>query len=302
MALLRIGQLLVQFLETGFAQRTALLQLVELRLHLGELTVQLRAPRLAGLGLLRQAQQLHLRLVRAGLCLGCLAPRRAQAQRGLGVRRLGAYAAAARLVGDQPLRAHLALQVLDLLLARQHAGLLGIRRVEGHRVLRHRVAFARHDHFAMRQLAARGQRLVQAAGGVHAFEPVVQQRLQAGVVQTQQLGQARQRAVRVGMRAGAGRIEGQPRRRRIGGEGAHRLQPADLQRVQPFAQRGFEHGFPAGLDMHAGPQALQPVETMLQQPRLELAAALHLLLQRTQRFQPRVQLGPARGFLRGTLS
>ena len=124
----------------------------------------------------------------------------------------------------------------------------------------------------MRQLAARGQRLVEAGGGVDAFEPVVEQRLQAGVVQAQQVRQARQRAVRVGDGGRRRRIEGQPRRRRVGGEGAHRLEPAHLQRVQALAQRGFQRGFPAGLDVHLGPQALQAVQPVLGQPGLELAA------------------------------
>jgi hypothetical protein len=40
------------------------------------------------------------------------------------------------------------------------------------------------------------------AGGVDAFQPVAQQRRQAGVVQAQLVGQARQRVVRAGMAAG----------------------------------------------------------------------------------------------------
>ena len=52
-------------------------------------------------------------------------------------------------------------------------------------------------------LRARGQRLVEARRGVDAFEPVVEQRLQAGIAQAQQVGQARQRPVRAGDRAPA---------------------------------------------------------------------------------------------------
>jgi hypothetical protein len=59
-----------------------------------------------------------------------LAPRRQQALRGVGVGGLGAHRGAARLVGDQRLRTALAVEVLDLLRPRQHAGLLGIGRVE----------------------------------------------------------------------------------------------------------------------------------------------------------------------------
>jgi hypothetical protein len=45
------------------------------------------------------------------------------------------------------------------------------------------------DHFAGLQLVARGQRFFQRGGGVAAMQPVAQQRLLAGVVQAQQLGQ-----------------------------------------------------------------------------------------------------------------
>ena len=89
------------------------------------------------------------------------------------------------------------------------------------------------------------------------------------------------------MRRRRRRVEGQPRRRRVGGEGAHRLEAAHLQRVQALAQRRFERGFPAGLDVHLRPQALQAVEPVLGQPGLELALGLHLVLQRAQRLEPR---------------
>ena len=71
------------------------------------------------------------------LRLGRFAARRDQALRRHRCRRpRRAPAPTARLVGDQRLRAQLALEVLDFLRARQHAGLLGIGRVEAHRVLR----------------------------------------------------------------------------------------------------------------------------------------------------------------------
>ena len=47
----------------------------------------------------------------------------------------------------------------------------------------------------------------------------------------------------------------------------------------------FERRFPAGLDVHLRPQALQAVEAVLGQPGLELALGLHLFLQRAQRVQ-----------------
>jgi hypothetical protein len=74
-ALLRVGQLHVQFLEARLAGGAALLQLVELGVDLGQFVVELAAAGLRGLGLLRQAQQFHLQLVGAGLRLAGLAAR-----------------------------------------------------------------------------------------------------------------------------------------------------------------------------------------------------------------------------------
>ena len=84
-------------------------------------------------------------------------------------------------------------------------------------------------------------------------------------------------------RAGRRRVERQPRRRRIGGEGAHGLEPADLERAEALAQRRFERRLPAGLDVQPRPQALQRIEAVAGEPGLELAFGLHLLLQRAQR-------------------
>ena len=150
-----VAELHVELLEARLAGGAAFGQRLELGVDLGQLLVELAAARLRGLGLLRQAQQLDLQLVRAGLRLGRPRGARWQPLRGVGVGRLAAHQRAARLVGDQRLCALLALEVLDLLRARQHAGLLGVGRVEGHGELRHRMALAGHDDFAVRQLAAR---------------------------------------------------------------------------------------------------------------------------------------------------
>src|SRR5574337_948643 len=121
------------------------------------------------------------------------------------------------------------------------------------------------------------------------------------VVELQQVRQPRQRAVRVRDRRRRRRIEREPRRRRVGGEGAHRLQPPDLERAQALAQRGFERGLPAGLDVYPGPQPAQAIEPVLAQPGFELARALHLVLQRAQRVEPGAEFGLARGLARRRL-
>ena len=176
-ALLGHAELLVEFLKARLARGAALCERFELSVQLGQFFVELAAACRGGLGLLGQAHQLDLHLVRAGLGLGRLAAHAAQLDRSLGVSRLGPHQGAAGVVGHQRLRTLLALKVLDLLRPRQQAGLLAVGGVEADRELRHRVAVAGHDDFAMRQLAALGQGFVERAGGVDAFEPVQQQGL-----------------------------------------------------------------------------------------------------------------------------
>ena len=290
-ALLRRAEPHVELLEALLLGGAAAAELGQLLVDRGEFHGELLAPHAGLLGLLRQPQQLDLQLVRTRLRIGRFAARNRDALRRIGVGRLGAHQRTARLVGDHRLRAHLAVEVLDLLGARQQAGLLAVGRIEADRVLADRVALARHDDFAVRQVRARGQRRIEIGRGVDALEPVVQQRLEAGIAEPQQVAEARQGAMGVRDRAGRRRVERQPHRRRIGGERLHRLEPADLQRADALAQRGFERRFPAVLDVQASPQALQRIEAMLGQPRLQLAFDLHLLLQRALRREARAELG-----------
>ena len=122
--------------KRAFGGDAAFLQLFEQRIDFGQVAGDLLAARAGLLGQLRQAQRLDLQLVRAALRLGGFAARRHQALRRLGVRGLGAHQRGARLFGDQGLGAQLLFEVLDFLLARQQAGLLGILRVEAHAVRR----------------------------------------------------------------------------------------------------------------------------------------------------------------------
>ena len=94
-------------------------------------------------GLLGQAQQFDLQLVRARLRLGGLAARLHQPLRGLGAGGLDAHQRrCAPRRRSAPGRAAAAVEVLDLLRPRQHAGLLGIGRVEADREGAHRMAVA----------------------------------------------------------------------------------------------------------------------------------------------------------------
>ena len=79
---------------------------------------------------------------------------------------LGAGHGGAGLVGDQLLRLDFALQVLDLLLAGQQAGLFGVGRVEAHAVRVDQMAGLDHAGGAGRQRGAHGQRLGQIWRGI----------------------------------------------------------------------------------------------------------------------------------------
>jgi hypothetical protein len=77
--LLRIGQTQVQLFKACLAGGTALLQLVQLRIDLGQLFGDLPVTGLGLLGLLGQAQDFHLQLVGALLYFAGLATRCGQA-------------------------------------------------------------------------------------------------------------------------------------------------------------------------------------------------------------------------------
>ena len=126
--------------KRAFGGDAALLQFFQQRIDFGQVAGDLLAARAGLLGQLRQAQGFDLQLVGAALRLGGFAPRRHQPLRGIGVGGFGAHQRRARFFGDQRLGAQLLFEVLDFLLARQQAGLLGILRIEAHAVRRDGVA------------------------------------------------------------------------------------------------------------------------------------------------------------------
>ena len=284
-ALLAVGQLHVQLLEAALGGDAALLQLLQLRIDLGQVGRDLFAAGAGLLGQLRQAQRLDLQLVGPALAFAGLAPDGHQALRCTGVAGLGADQGRARFFGDQRLRAQLLFEVLDLLLPRQQAGLLGVLREEAGAVGGDRVAALEVDDLARLELRPRRQRLLETRRSKAAMQPVRQQRLLAGVIQAQQLRQARQRRLgfrRPGLRRA---VERQLGRRRVAAEGAHHVEPRHLQRIHALAQCGFERVLPTLLDVDAAPQALQAIQPVLRQPRLELAVGPDLFLQSPERFQ-----------------
>lgn len=239
--------------------------------------------------------------MRAALGLAGLAARGHQALGCVGIGGLGPHQGGARLFGNQLLGAQLLFQVLDLLGARQQAGLFGVLGKEAQAVRRYSMARGHIDGLARLQLRAAVQRLVQRLRRKAAMQPVHQHGTQAAVVHAQQVGQARLRGGGLGLRCGGGAVEGQTRGRGISAAGtqkaAHHVQPPHGQGRQALAQRGFQGVLPAGLDVDAAPQTLQAIQPMPGQPGLQLAIDLQLFLQRLESLQACRQVGLARGLV-----
>ena len=168
------GQLFVQSLEAGLGLFAGSAQVLFLDLDFFQVLAQSRGALAGLLGLLLQARVLQLDVMHPASDF-----RHALARRGNGLGHLlpgdfGAGDRGARLVGNQLLRLDLALQVLDFLLARQQAGLLGIRRVEAHAVGVDQVAGLDHAGTARGQTGAHGQGLGHVGGRVDAAQPLVE--------------------------------------------------------------------------------------------------------------------------------
>ena len=74
-------------------------------------------------------------------------------------------------------------------------------------------------------------------------------------------------------------------------EGAHHVEPIDLQCAHALAQCGFECVFPALADVQARPQALHFGHAVLVQPGCKFAVGFDFFLQRLECFKPRGQVG-----------
>ena len=267
MALLRVGQLHVELFKARLGRHAALLQVGQLRFDLGQVGANLFAARAGLLHQLRQPQVLHLQRMRLGLGFGGFAAQGREALGAIGVGCFGTCQGIAGLVCNQRLGAHFLVQVLDFLRTRQQAGLLGVLCIKRHAVLRDGMSTGQVNGFARLQLAAAGQGIVQRGRGVTALQPVAQHGAQAGVVQPQQICQARQAARRGRQHRCRSAKKRQFGRRRVARASAqktaHAVQSPYFQRSNALAQGRFQCVFPTRLDMDAAPQALQAVQPVL---------------------------------------
>ena len=177
-------------------------------------------------------------------------------------------------------------QLLDLALPCQHAVQLAVRRVEQHAVRADQMSLRRDEPAARRQLRALRITLCHVRHGIHMGQPVAHHRQHFRVLAlhiTQQRLQLR-RLVIV-MPVARRRKQRQLRRRRIAPCGGS-IQRRQGQRIQPFAQHGFQRVFPAALDAYRLPQARQFIQLVLLQPGIQVLVAVDLALQLLQGMQP----------------
>ncbi|MNM39124.1 hypothetical protein D3C81_498940 [compost metagenome] len=290
---LQVAQLHVQLFEFFFRFRLDLLLFRFLRGDFRQVGTDLRAALIETRFHFRQFHHVQLQGMHGGRQLLY-----AQAQIGQVARqgahcRVGPHGTGARLFGQQLLGTQLLADIVDFLLAAQHAFLLRIGRIKAHAGGRDHVAGARDEIAARRQFAPFRQGFGRVFHGVGIVQPVLQQATQARVVEFQQIQKRFQaRHFRHGQRRhGRWRVQGQLGRWRIGKEG---LGPVDIRQLQgrrAFAQDRLHGRFPARLDLQLLPQSRQGVELVLFQPWLDLALGLHPLLQLFQSGKTRFQLG-----------
>ena len=297
MALLGVGQLHVQLLETAFGRHAAFLQVFQQGVNLFQIGTDLVAAGAHLLSLLRQAQHFHLQGMVRGLAFAGFAAGLYQTLAGIGVGYLGTVERGARLFVDELLGTQFLVQVFDFLGARQQAGLFAVLGVKVDAVGGDGVAGLYVDGFTGLQLRALRQRLIERTGGIAAMQPLGQDGQQARFVHAQQVHHARQRGCAGRARCSRRGIKTQFGRWCIAGKGAHRLQPADLQRAHAFTQGRFQRRFPARLHMQTRPQAMHVAKPVLVQPGRQLAIGFDLFLQCPQRFTPGRQIGLLARFL-----
>ena len=157
------------------------------------------------------------------------------------------------------------------------------------------VAALHKQHFTGVQLVAPSHGVFQRRRGVATLQPGAEHSRQTGIVQAQQIGQGfatGRQASAIRSHASGGRAEErQFGGRRVAGESAHHVQARDFKRRQTLAQRRLQGVFPTGFNMDAAPQTLQTVQTVLGEPRLELAVRFHLFLQGFEGFDFGGQIG-----------
>ena len=145
MLLLHHRQLSVKLLKGGFGFELDLLLLRFLGRDLTEVAGNLHAALAKALLHFAELENLHLQTMQAlGQC-GDLMGQFLRPLRALGQRAIRAHRTLTRLVGQHLLGPQLAPQIINLLLPRQHAILLGVRGIKTHRQLAHQMPLTGHQ-------------------------------------------------------------------------------------------------------------------------------------------------------------
>ena len=159
------------------------------------------------------------------------------------------------------------------------------------------VAFRRHERFALSQRRPVGERGGQRIAAANAVEAVGDEARDVGHLEAH-LADQRIAAGRGSVARGFTRIGREPRgrRRAVAHPALRVVEPSDLERLQPFAQHGFERVFPAPLDVERLPQLPCAPEALVRKPRVGIGAVADLPLQLGQRLPPCIKVGQTRAF------
>ncbi len=259
-ALLALREFRVQALELGalsFDRRARFTQCLR---HLVELAADSAANLLGALELLLDALRLEPPGGEFAHCAIVFVASEAERGRCPGRRRFDLRRARPGLLGHLLLCAQLARELFEFVLARQHALLLGVDRVEPDPLPAHHVTLWRDERCARAELLALRHCLFEPVGGEQVVQPVVEQRLHRRVFVP---NQAHERAQRVVSRRGRRRhgprvprgVERHLGRGCVARERRDVLETPDLARLDAFAQHRLDRGFPAVVDVQASARA-----------------------------------------------
>ena len=124
------------------------------------------------------------------------------------------------------------------------------------------------NQLARLQFFAVGQGIFKTGGGETALQPIEKHGFLPRIIESKQVGQARQRGWHCGPRCQRRAVKRQLGGRCIIAKGSHHVQARHFQRTQALAQRPFQGIFPTLFDVYAAPQTRQGLQPVPGQPGL----------------------------------
>src|SRR5205814_1549678 len=179
----------------------------------------------------------------------------------------------------------------ELALPREHAVQLAVGREEADPLRGDHVALRRDEYLACGERAALAHRAVDVGAAAYACQPVREQASEAGARRLD-FGEQRiaLRGSRVLRRIGGVRRD-PPGQRTAVGPRERSVEIPQLERIEPFAQHGFQRILPAALDIELLPQPSRALELTCCEPGIGVLVATDFRLQGGERFRTRLAVG-----------